>query len=120
MKQTEHLEQVALMNWAEMQSRHTPELKLLFAVPNGGKRNKRVAEKLKAEGVKAGVPDLVLPIARHGKNCLFIEMKSPDGRVRPNQIWWQDQLEKHGNASIVCYGWESAKTAIIGYLEGKR
>jgi hypothetical protein len=60
-------------------------LKLLYAVPNGGDRNLRVARKLKAEGVLAGVADLCLPAARRGYHGLYIEMKSEEGTATEEQ-----------------------------------
>ena len=61
---SEHEEQVALFEWAEWNKRQYPELELMFAIPNGGQRHVVVAKKLKDEGVKAGVPDIFLPVAR--------------------------------------------------------
>lgn len=65
---TEHWEQVQLFEWSE----NLPELKLMHAIPNGGKRDIRVALKLKEEGVKPGVPDIFLPLSRGGKHGLYI------------------------------------------------
>jgi hypothetical protein len=93
------------------------ELRLLFAIPNGGARHPAVAGKLKAEGVKAGVPDLLLPVARRRWNGLFIEMKSAKGRVSPAQKEWIDALDAQGYRCEVCYGAEAAFDAILGYLE---
>ena len=63
---SEHQEQKALIQWARLNQQRFPELDLLFAIPNGGLRNIRVARKLKSEGVKPGVSDLFLPVARKG------------------------------------------------------
>lgn len=61
---TEAEEQIALFEWATLQSGRFPELALLYHVPNGGSRNKIEAARLRAQGVKSGVPDLCLPVAR--------------------------------------------------------
>lgn len=50
--------------------------KLLFAVPNGGARSRTEAAIMKAEGVTAGVTDLILLLGRGGFNALCIEMKT--------------------------------------------
>lgn len=60
----EHRAQVGLFQMAELAAHRYPELRLLFAVPNGARTSQAVAGKLKAEGLKKGVPDLVLPTAR--------------------------------------------------------
>ncbi|MBC3486703.1 VRR-NUC domain-containing protein [Pseudomonas sp. SWRI50] len=67
-------EQAALMK--ELQLRYPQAYKLIYHVPNGGHRIKAVAAKLKGQGVKAGVPDLVLPMARGGYFGLYIEFKA--------------------------------------------
>lgn len=61
---TESEEQVTLFSWARMKEEKYPELRLLYHIPNGGSRNQIEAKHLKAQGVKSGVPDLCLPVAR--------------------------------------------------------
>lgn len=120
MRDYEHLEQVALFKWAEM-SKHKV-LAMMYAIPNGGKRHKRVAVKLKAEGVKSGVPDICLPVARGVFHGLYIELKKPKtessraGTPTQNQIEWQQQLNEQGYMAVTCVGWESAKDTIESYL----
>lgn len=65
---TEAQEQMTLFSWAAMQSGKYPELNLLYHVPNGGSRHKAEAGRLRAEGVKAGVPDLCLPVGVAGRS----------------------------------------------------
>lgn len=113
----EHDHQVALFQWAEWQSGAMPELKLMFAIPNGGARNIVVATKLKAEGVRAGVPDIMLPVPRGLYHGLFIELKKPKGTVQPNQREWIAALGLQGYRSVICYGWEEAKDTVLAYLK---
>jgi len=113
---SEHQWQCMVMEWAELQSPKMPELKLLFAVPNGGHRHKPVAMKLKKEGVKRGVPDLCLPVARHGYHGLFIEMKSAKGRLSVHQQKWADSLHQQDYLVYVCNDAESAIKRIKRYL----
>lgn len=114
----EHLEQVALMAWANLPTtlRVWPELSLLHAVPNGGHRFIQVAKGMKEEGVKAGVPDLDLPVPRGEFAGLRIEMKAKDGSVSPAQSWWLKELQCQGYCASVCFGWEEAQKLIIRYL----
>lgn len=114
---TEHDHQVALMRWARLSSGLYSELTLLYAVPNGGQRNEIVAAKLKAEGVQAGIPDLVLPVARSGYHSLYLELKRPKtGRVSELQRACHEALSKQGNAVAVAYGWERARDILVQYL----
>lgn len=116
MKSIESQEQCALIEWAEIQSRTYPELKLLHHIPNGGKRNIATAARLKKEGVKAGVPDLCLPVPKGKWHGLYIEMKAPKGTVSESQKWWIEALRKQGYCAVVRYGWEAAKDTIICYM----
>lgn len=110
-------EQAALMSWAQMQSWRWPELALLFHIPNGGGRSKAEAGRFKAEGVKAGVPDLFLPVPRGEYHGLFIELKRIDGgRVSAAQMTWIQNLSDQGYRAVVCNGWECAAKVIGDYL----
>ena len=118
MRQPEHLEQVALFRWAGYQQRAHPELALLFAIPNGGMRSKATAAKLKAEGVKAGVPDICLPVARGEYHGLWIEMKAGRNKPTAPQVKWHVKLSQQGYRVAVCYSWEAARDVIEEYLHG--
>lgn len=113
----EETEQEVLFRWAALNACAIPELYLLHHIPNGGARSARTGARLKAQGVKPGVPDICLPVARGDKHGLYIELKRRSGgRVSPAQCWWIDELKKQGFAAFVCCGWEEARTTIIDYL----
>lgn len=75
------------------------------------------ASKLKKEGVKAGVPDLFLPIAKHGYHGLFIELKYGSNKATAKQREWIIALNKQGYHAVVCNGFEEAKTIIEEYIK---
>lgn len=113
----EHDEQKTLIRWAELSTAARPELGLLHAIPNGGPRNKVAAVRLKAEGVKPGVPDLFLPVPRKGYHGMYIELKRRQGsRVSPEQREWKEKLQTQGYRVDVCKGFEAARDAILDYL----
>lgn len=115
---TEDQEQAALMQWARTMEGRWPELADLHAIPNGGLRSKATAARLKATGVKPGVPDLHLPVARQGCHGLYIEMKRRHGgRISPDQLRWMEELTRQGHRCAVCRGWEEAKRVIEEYLK---
>jgi len=116
----EHQEQCAVIQWAELSESRWPELALLYAVPNGGHRHARTAGRLRAEGVKPGVPDLCLPVARCGAHGLYIEMKAPGGRERTVQKWWRQRLVEQGYQSCVCISAGPAIETLTLYLRGPR
>ena len=117
---SESVEQSTLFKWAAMNAGSHPELRLMFHIPNGGSRGKVEAARFKADGVKAGVPDIFLPVARGKYHGIFIEMKrKKGGRISEAQKAWISALQKQGYLAAVCYGWEDAADAILGYLSEK-
>ena len=73
--------------------------------------------RLKMEGVRAGVPDLFLPVATGGKHGLFIEMKrTKGGTISPEQKDWLAHLNEQGYRAEVCKGFEAAKAVIQDYF----
>jgi len=115
-KQSEATEQETLMQWCSWQQSKYPELKLIYHIPNGGSRNALEAANLKRQGVKAGVPDLCLPVARNGFHGLYIEMKYGKNKTTEKQEEWLKELAEQGYCTAVCYGAEEAKRVISGYL----
>ncbi|MBK8987407.1 MAG: VRR-NUC domain-containing protein [Chloroflexi bacterium] len=113
---SEHDEQAALFGWVELQANLYPPLRLLHAIPNGGHRHPVVAAKMKAEGVKRGVPDLCLPVARGGFHGLYIEMKFGRNRPSDEQLWWLEALAGQGYKTAVCWSFEAAQRIILEYL----
>lgn len=118
---TEAQEQTALFEWRDIQAKRIPELALCFAIPNGGSRHPIEALHLKQQGVKPGVPDIMLPVMRGGYGGLFIEMKRrKGGRVSVDQQRMILALRAQGYKVEVCRGWEEARETICEYLRGER
>ncbi len=116
MKRSESSEQILLIQWCDVQSCKYPELKMIFAIPNGGSRHKLEAINLKRSGVKAGVPDLFLPRPNGKYHGLFIEMKYGKNKTTRNQDEWIKNLDKQGYKAVVCFGFEEAKEEILKYI----
>ncbi len=141
---SEHNEQAMLFQVVQKYVAQYPVLKLLHAIPNGGIRpgfktkNKLgkstwfspTAKKLKAEGVRSGIPDIFLPVARpvmyeiegyelptketyHG---YYLEMKFGKNKLSDNQVYWIGQLEEQGYKCEVHYTWQAAWEGIKKYL----
>ena len=114
---TEEEEQAAVMEWTALMAKQHPELRLLFHIPNGSDRHPAVAAKLKRQGVKPGVPDLFLPVARGGFHGLWIEMKRrKGGRVSDEQKQWIADLEGEMYRCCVAHGAEEACDMLYRYL----
>lgn len=116
LKVNESGEQKVVIEWADLQACKYPVLRLLYHIPNGGYRPEKTARNLKKEGVKSGVPDLHLPVARNGKHGLWIEMKVNRNKTSKNQNKWIERLREQGHEVKVCYGANEAIKAIKTYL----
>jgi len=111
---TESAHQKALFAWVAQQTDY-PELKLAFSIPNGGLRDKVTAARLKAEGAKAGVWDIFLPVPRGRWHGLFIEMKVGGNKLTKPQKEFVFSLSDN-YAFMVFYSWEEARDALISYV----
>lgn len=113
---SEDTEQINVMQWANWNTNHFPELKWLHHIPNGGSRNRLEAIKLKQMGVKAGVSDLCLPYPK-GIYCgLYVEMKFGSNRQQDTQKEFLSDMAAAGHFVATCYSAEEAIRVITEYL----
>ena len=112
---SEAAEQRVVMEWARMSQGKYPDLELLYHIPNV-RSNKIQRFQLAKQGVKAGIPDLCLPVARGGWHGLYIEMKTSDGRVSPAQKQVMEQLHQQGYAVQLCRSADEAIRVLEVYL----
>ncbi len=107
-----------LFKWAVLWGAQHPELDLLYAIPNGANKSIATAMKFKREGLKAGVPDVHLPVARQGFHSLYVEMKrAKGGSLSPEQVEWHRRLGDAGHKVVVAKGFDEARLAIESYLD---
>ncbi len=113
----EGMEQAALLT--ELRIRMPEVADLIYHVPNGGHRLKKVAADLKDQGVVAGIPDLVLTMARGGYFGLYIEFKATppyDAAISASQHERIRKLNEQGYLAVVCRGHFDAMEQIRAYL----
>jgi hypothetical protein len=111
---TEHQEQCKVIEWCDQH----PIAKHIFAIPNGANKSPATAAKFKREGLRKGVPDLFLPVARMGFHGLFVEMKRVKGSVLSvDQALQITSLEGYGYLCHVCHGADEAIAVIQDYLK---
>lgn len=108
--QYEAINQEAVVKYCEY--RNIP----IFAIPNGGKRNKKEAYYLKKAGLKPGVPDLCVPVAKKGYFGLYIEMKHGNNKPTDNQKAWIELLNNNGYLAKVCVGAKEAMDLLNWYF----
>ena len=119
---SESTEQMALVEFATLFQDRIPELTWLFHVPNGEKRDKATAGRLKQLGVKRGVPDLWLPVARYDpalnitRTGLVIELKFGRNKETQEQRAWLGFLARQGWEVRTCYDWRAAARVLVAYL----
>jgi hypothetical protein len=119
---SESSEQMALVEFAARFQERLPELAWLFHPANGEKRDKATAGRLKAMGVKRGVPDLWLPVARFDplegkvKTGLVIELKFGRNKETAEQRAWLGFLSRQGWEVRTCYDWMAAARVLVAYL----
>ncbi len=93
---------------------------LLIHIPNGGSRKHRFEGwRLRRQGVRKGVSDLLLPIPSKGFHGLWIEFKAAppfDAPVSDHQIDWLERMQEHGYATAICRGADEAMATITAYL----
>ena len=106
MKHQESSLQTQCVKWFRYQYPHL----VIYAVPNGGSRNVREAQRLKSEGVLAGVADLTILLPQ-GKS-LYIEMKVKGNRQTLNQKEFQQKAEALGHKYCVCYSFEDFEKVV--------
>jgi hypothetical protein len=124
----ERQSQQTLFEWAALSAGRHPELAALYAIPNAGgftgtfKSNMLRVVAMKREGVKKGVPDIHLPVARGGYHSLYIELKREYGGkgTTDEQVEWAKKLVRYGNRVVVAHGFEEARAAIEEYLALKK
>ena len=130
-KDSESSQQRALFCQANLHLEQFPELRWMHHIPNGGARADDAkgsairGARLKAEGVKEGIPDVFMPVPRGYWHGLYIEMKKPSlrpkrvgsaGGLSEKQMEFRDFAHKQGYGWVVCYDWEEAWQMIVDYL----
>jgi hypothetical protein len=116
---SEHDEQKMLYQWKDMMvaSGYAPELDLLFAIPNEIRsRNKYATVRMKEEGLKRGVIDNFLPVARQGYIGFWIEMKYGRNYLSEDQRAWAVAMIEQGHRVDVHYTFEAAAISLCDYL----
>jgi len=131
---TEHGHQCAFFQWLALTGKHEiPDADLIFSVPNGGERTPSEGAKMRAEGLRPGVPDIEWAVPAGSFHGLFVEMKRPalkprncppmfspidpvinDGLTAAQKTVAR-RLQAMGYAVAVAYSWLEARDAIRLY-----
>ena len=116
-KKTEATEQRRIIAYCQSMSAYNEDYKMIYHIPNEGKRKERTGSNLKREGMKKGVPDLCIAVPKFNLHGLYIELKlDSKKKISEEQIEWIEDLRKRGYAATVCYGADEAMTLITAYI----
>ena len=118
-KQTENQIQSAFFSALALLEKKHPEVSLCYAIPNGSYRKFTARMIAQATGLKSGVPDVHLPVARGIHVGLWIEFKSDKGRLSESQKAWAEKLTIHGHKVEVCRDWQEAVEIVKDYLNAR-
>ena len=110
---SENWHQRQLIQWVKQY----PWGQFLFHIPNETTGGQGWIVRNSQMGCRKGVPDLMLPIPRHGYHGMFIEMKKPGGRLQENQGKWIAALTDLGYLAVCSKGWEEARDALQRYMD---
>jgi hypothetical protein len=113
---SEHGEQAAFFEYLDRLEMRHPEYRYAFHIPNGEKRDKATAFKLKSAGVRPGVPDVMVPVVRPPWHGLFLEFKVGRNGLSPGQKAFQAFLLHQGYLVVVVYSSAEAIDAVERYL----
>ena len=121
-RQPEYDEQVNLFILLDLLAIEHPDrvddLCDIWASANGGMRSRGAAGRLRASGVRKGVPDVEVMVAMKGFHAMLIELKAVDsGSVSKEQKVRIERLNRRGYLAIVAQGWVAAGRALCEYLD---
>lgn len=109
--------QMAVIRWWDVIHREFGVAEhMLFAIPNGGRRDIIGAAILKKEGQRNGVCDLFLAVPRGKYHGLFVELKTAIGVASEAQTIFICDATKQGYAAYVSRSYDAAVKLITGYL----
>lgn len=113
-REKEHELQSACVKWFRLKYRNYQHI--LFAVPNGARRTAQNGARYKAEGMLAGVADLILLKSNKHFGALCIEMKTKSGTQQQTQKEWQKHAEEAGNKYVICRSLEDFRREVDNYM----
>ena len=116
MQHPEYQIQCALVSWCDVVAVAYPDVGLYIATDPAGQRTPQAGARRKRMGVRAGVPDIMWPVARKGFHSLWIELKTDKGRLSPAQSDWLARLAVQGHLAVCCHGIQEALDAVAGYF----
>ncbi|MBE5936030.1 MAG: VRR-NUC domain-containing protein [Lachnospiraceae bacterium] len=115
---SESNEQQVVFEWASWNANKYPGLETMYHIPNEGKRSASNGRRLKREGLKCGVSDICIPVAKSGYSNLYIELKAGKNKATTSQREFIESINKYGGKALVVYEADNAIEVIKAYFNG--
>lgn len=115
-REPEHDEQCLFFDALRLMEKTNPALSVACHIPNESKSSIRRRVKLKAAGLRKGMPDIFIPVTNQKYSGLFIEMKVKPNRLSDAQHSVLKQLNANGYLALVCWSGEEAIETLKRYL----
>lgn len=115
---SEDSELITVFQFIDLMANSDPRYQAIFHVANERRCSYIAGRILKKKGVRAGVPDIIIPIASSGYHGLWIELKVKPNRLTPDQSRFIDLLILLGHCARVCWSATEAIELIKEYIKG--
>ncbi len=115
----EEFEQEMIFIWIRKNQIQYPKLQLAYSTLNGVRLSPRLRAKMKRQGNRRGVPDIVLPVKSHDQKYsgLYLELKRcQGGSVSKEQRDYISKLQEEGYMAAVAKGHMAAIEVVKNYL----
>lgn len=89
---------------------------ICFAIANQRKCSPAYGQKLKKMGVKAGVSDIFIARSMHGFHGCYLELKTKNGKLSPEQKEFLTAMNKEGYLTLVSHSLDDAIRCVDVYL----
>lgn len=106
----------AIMQWVSVHPKLKEYKPFMLHIPNEGKRTLRHGRLMKSLGMRKGAVDLFIAVPRHGFGGAWIELKSANGVLRPEQKQFLDDMKANNFHTDVCWSIEEGIKTISWYL----
>lgn len=112
---SEQMIQKEVVAWCRANATDRPELAYIYSQPNEGRRDQ--SRGWRDMGMKAGVPDLILPVPSGDYGALYLELKANENDLTTGQWTTMMMLRDAGNAVDVAWSAEQAIFVLRNYLD---
>lgn len=116
---SEAAEQIKVFEWAYWVKNKYPGIETMYHIANEGKRSASNGAYMKRQGLKSGVSDICVPVARCGYNNLYIELKTRNNKATKEQLKFIELINRYGGKALVVYEADNAIEVIKAYFEGR-